>query len=145
MTENGLDIQTISTKRIDKQADHVLLFGEVTEKIEKANPSHFLKFLLASRTNGTFGFARHISQPFAKPKEPFFVTAPMNNNNFTNVIFEYLMTNQNPEQIARDNIDRQLIACGWIPDPDLLANDIIENLKSGIESFEEIMVTINGK
>jgi len=26
-----------------------------------------------------------------------------------------------------------------------LASDIIENLKSGIESFEEIMVTINGK
>jgi len=24
------------------------------------------------------------------------------------------MTNQNPEQIARDNIDRQLTACGWI-------------------------------
>jgi len=24
------------------------------------------------------------------------------------------MTNQNPEQIARDNIDRQLIDCGWI-------------------------------
>ena len=24
------------------------------------------------------------------------------------------MTNQNPEQIARDNIDNQLIACGWI-------------------------------
>lgn len=24
------------------------------------------------------------------------------------------MTNQNPEQIARDNIDRQLSACGWI-------------------------------
>ena len=24
------------------------------------------------------------------------------------------MPNQNPEQIARDNIDRQLIACGWI-------------------------------
>jgi len=24
------------------------------------------------------------------------------------------MTNQDPEQIARDNIDRQLIACGWI-------------------------------
>ncbi len=24
------------------------------------------------------------------------------------------MTNQNPEQIARDNIDRQLIACGWV-------------------------------
>ncbi|MBX2889040.1 MAG: DEAD/DEAH box helicase family protein [Ferruginibacter sp.] len=25
-----------------------------------------------------------------------------------------MMPNQNPEQIARDNIDRQLIACGWI-------------------------------
>ena len=24
------------------------------------------------------------------------------------------MTNQNPEQIARDNIDKQLTACGWI-------------------------------
>ncbi len=24
------------------------------------------------RTNGTFGFARHTSQPFTKPKEPFF-------------------------------------------------------------------------
>ena len=24
------------------------------------------------------------------------------------------MTNQNPEQIARDHIDRQLNACGWI-------------------------------
>jgi type I restriction enzyme, R subunit len=24
------------------------------------------------------------------------------------------MFNQNPEQIARDHIDRQLLACGWI-------------------------------
>jgi len=47
MTKNGLDIQTISTKRTDKQADRVLLLGQVTEKKEKANPSHFLKFLLA--------------------------------------------------------------------------------------------------
>jgi hypothetical protein len=44
----------------------------VTEKKEKANPSHFLKFLLASHTNGTFGFARHTSPTIAKPKEPFF-------------------------------------------------------------------------
>ncbi|OWY20124.1 restriction endonuclease subunit R [Sphingobacteriales bacterium UPWRP_1] len=27
------------------------------------------------------------------------------------------MVNQNPEQIARDNIDRQLIACGWLVQP----------------------------
>lgn len=72
MTENGLDIQTITTKRTDFQADCVLLFRQVTEKEEKAHLSHFLKFLLASRTNGTFGFARHASRPFAKPKEPFY-------------------------------------------------------------------------
>ncbi|MBU1009688.1 MAG: hypothetical protein KKD74_06095 [Bacteroidetes bacterium] len=48
MTENGLNIQTILTKRTDFQTDRVLLFGQVTEKKEKANPSHFLKFLLAN-------------------------------------------------------------------------------------------------
>jgi hypothetical protein len=37
--------------------------------------AHFLKTILANRTNGTFGFAQHISQPFAKPKEPFFDNA----------------------------------------------------------------------
>ena len=35
-------------------------------------PTHILKPILANRTNGTFGFARHTSQPFAKPKEPIF-------------------------------------------------------------------------
>lgn len=72
MTKNGLDIKTLSIKRTDFQTDLVLLFGQVTEKKEKANPSHFLKFLLASRTNGTFGFApTHRAFPSAKPKEPF--------------------------------------------------------------------------
>jgi hypothetical protein len=71
MTENGLVIQTISTKRTDFQTDGVLAFGQVTEKNEKTLPSYFLKFLLASRTNGTFGFARHTSQSIAKPKEFF--------------------------------------------------------------------------
>jgi hypothetical protein len=47
MNKNGLDIQTISTKRTDFQTDRVLLLGQVTEKKEKADPSHFLKFLLA--------------------------------------------------------------------------------------------------
>ena len=77
MTKNELDIQTISIKRTDFQTDRVLLLGQLTEKEEKAHPSHFLKFLLASRTNGTFGFAQHTSRPFAKPKEPFFANAPM--------------------------------------------------------------------
>lgn len=73
MTKNRHDIQTKSTKRTDKQADRVLLCGVVTEKKEKAHPSHFLKFLLASRTNGTFGFAPTAqATPSAKAKEPFF-------------------------------------------------------------------------
>ena len=48
MTENRHEIQTISTKRTDLQADRVLLLGQVTEKKVKADPSHFLKFLLAN-------------------------------------------------------------------------------------------------
>jgi len=75
MTENVLYIQTISTKRTDKQTDRVLLYRQVTIEKEKADPSHFLKFLLSCRINGTFGFARHTSQPFAKPKELFFANA----------------------------------------------------------------------
>jgi hypothetical protein len=33
--------------------------------------AHFFKTILASRTNGAFGFARHTNRPCAKPKEPF--------------------------------------------------------------------------
>jgi type I restriction enzyme M protein len=41
--------------------------------------------------------------------------------------------------------DKSLADLDNLPDPDILANDIIENLQAGIESFKEIMVTINGK
>lgn len=58
MTKNGLDIQTISTKRTAFQTDRVLLLGQVTQKNEKAHPSNFLKFLFANRKNGTFGLAK---------------------------------------------------------------------------------------
>jgi len=37
--------------------------------------AHFLKTILAHRRNGTFGFVRHTSRPFAKPKEPFFANS----------------------------------------------------------------------
>jgi hypothetical protein len=43
--------------------------------------AHFLKTILASRTNGTFGFARYASKPFAKPKEPFFANLIFNKTN----------------------------------------------------------------
>lgn len=76
MTEYGTNIETILFTSTDNFADRVLLYGQLTEKKEKAYPSHFLKFLLASRTNGTFGFTRHTSHRFAKPKEPFYDNAP---------------------------------------------------------------------
>ena len=40
--------------------------------------AHYIKTILASRTNGTFGFARHTNQRFAKLKEPFFANAQYN-------------------------------------------------------------------
>jgi len=36
------------------------------------------------RTNSTFGFARHKSQPFAKPKELFFADALIEITKFEN-------------------------------------------------------------
>ena len=73
------------TVRMNDRNKHKVT-GQVNQQTAdpKANASvflffptaHFLKTILASRTNGTFGFARHTSQPFAKPKEPFFAHAP---------------------------------------------------------------------
>jgi hypothetical protein len=71
---------------------HNQVIGQMNHKTAdpKANASvflfffttHFFKTILASRTNGTFGFARQTNHPLAKPKEPFFATAP--------TIFTYL-------------------------------------------------------
>ena len=41
--------------------------------------------------------------------------------------------------------DKSLADLDNLPDPDVLANDIIENLESAVESFKEIMATISGK
>jgi len=32
-----------------------------------------------------------------------------------------------------------------LPDPDVLAEEIIENLEAGVESFKQIMDSINGQ
>ena len=40
--------------------------------------------------------------------------------------------------------DRGLTDLDNLPDPDILANEIIENIESGLNSFKEIMETING-
>ena len=57
------------------------------------------------------------------------------------------------EIIARDKTslditwlkDKSLADLDNLPDPDVLANDIIENLEAGLESFRAIMQSINGK
>ncbi len=41
--------------------------------------------------------------------------------------------------------DKSLTDLENLPDPDVLANDIIENLEAGIESFKEIMIAIGRK
>ncbi|WML24127.1 class I SAM-dependent DNA methyltransferase [Neobacillus sp. OS1-33] len=40
--------------------------------------------------------------------------------------------------------DKSLTDLDNLPDPDLLANEIIENIEAGLESFKEIMLTLNG-
>jgi hypothetical protein len=32
-----------------------------------------------------------------------------------------------------------------LPDPDVMANEIIENIEAGLESFREIVATLNGR
>ncbi|CAG1020009.1 partial putative type I restriction enzymeP M protein, partial [Patescibacteria group bacterium] len=41
--------------------------------------------------------------------------------------------------------DKSLADLDNLPDPDELAGDIIENLEAGLESFREIMQSINGR
>ena len=55
------------------------------------------------------------------------------------------------EIVARDKTnldifwlkDKSLADLDNLPDPDILAGEIIENLEAGLESFREIMETIN--
>lgn len=94
MTKNGLDIQTISTKRTDKQADRVLLFGQLTEEKENANPSHFLKFL-CQPTFGTFTKPQKSTHNPSFVKEP---NLPRSTNNYYQFISYYLRYNCNLDQ-----------------------------------------------
>lgn len=56
------------------------------------------------------------------------------------------------EVLARDKTnldifwlkDKSLADLDNLPDPDILANEIIENIEAGLESFNEIMATLNG-
>jgi type I restriction enzyme M protein len=41
--------------------------------------------------------------------------------------------------------DKSLTDLDNLPDPDVLAGEIIENLESGLQSFKDLMETVNGK
>lgn len=79
MTKNGLDIQTISTKRTDFQTDLVLQFGQETEKNEKAYPSHFLKFLFANPHCTHLVLPYTQADPSQNQKSAIFANATNNN------------------------------------------------------------------
>jgi type I restriction enzyme M protein len=40
--------------------------------------------------------------------------------------------------------DTNLADLDNLPDPDILASEIIDNIEAGLESFKEILETING-
>lgn len=75
MTKNRLDIQTISTKMTDFQTDRVLLLGQVKGKEEKANPSHFFKFLLADRHCAHLVLSDGQADPLQSQKSAIFAIA----------------------------------------------------------------------
>jgi hypothetical protein len=76
------------TARMNDRIKHKQVTGQMNHQTAdpKANASvflffptaHFLKTILASRTNGTFAFApTHKANPSAKAKEPFFANAQL--------------------------------------------------------------------
>jgi len=78
-------------------------------------PHIFFNSILASRTFGTFGFARHTSRPFAKPKEPNFPPRKkkflerhilaFNRNSFVAEIIKQIgMSNATLKQEILDNV-----------------------------------------
>ena len=86
-TDQNLNIkikQTILTGD-QKHTDHISTGQRVIRHSRRPDvfyfSSHltFLKTILTNSTSGTFGFARHTSQRFAKPKEPLFSHRKTNN------------------------------------------------------------------
>ncbi|MBK9635420.1 MAG: hypothetical protein IPO64_13250 [Bacteroidetes bacterium] len=72
----------------DQHIEHILTGQHSIRQADRPNVFYFfptaqniLKFF-TSRTSGTFGFARHTSRPFAKPKEPLFCQRTDININF---------------------------------------------------------------
>ena len=79
---------------IDQHTDHIATGQRVIRHSSRPDVFYFffhrtfLKTILASRTSGTFGFARHTSQRTAKPKEPLFSQRTDNNSYFAELYFD---------------------------------------------------------
>ena len=69
----------IKHKQVTGQMNHQTADPKANAAVFLFFPTaHFLKTILASRTNGTFAFApTHKANPSAKAKEPFFANAPI--------------------------------------------------------------------
>jgi hypothetical protein len=72
--------ETIKHKRVTRKMNSQTADPKANASVFLFCPTaHFLKTILASRTNSKFGFARnpdnYRDQPFAKPKEPLFANA----------------------------------------------------------------------
>ena len=77
--------------------------------------AHFLKTILSQPTFGTFGFARHTSPPFAKPKEPNF-SQRTDNDIIYSVIFanicqdnKFIMATQLGDKIRELRVKQNLL------------------------------------
>jgi hypothetical protein len=66
---------TIKHKHVTGQMNHQTADPKANASVFLFFPTaHFLKTILASRTNGTFGFARHTSRPSQNQKSHFLPT-----------------------------------------------------------------------
>jgi len=64
----------IKHKQMTEQRNHQTADPKANASVFLFFPTaHFLKTILAHRTNGTFAFARPTSQRFATPKKLFFL------------------------------------------------------------------------
>jgi hypothetical protein len=81
MTKNGLDIQTISIKWTDFQTDRVMHLGQLTEKEEKAHPSHFFKISYSQPNKWHIWFCPTHKLTLRKTKRAIFCQSTNENKN----------------------------------------------------------------
>jgi hypothetical protein len=70
--------ERIKYKKVMRQMDDQAADTKANSSVSLfIHTEDFLHTILASRINGTLGFAHYTSRHFAKPTEPFFANAPL--------------------------------------------------------------------